>query len=82
MRSINSITKSIAKNTVDLYKAKGWILRASSIEYEVSKYVNNMNIDDRYMLEDYIKSLIDKKLKNDKVESKGECYEFRRQMEE
>lgn len=67
MRKLETIAKSIASNTIDLYITTGhdiWTLDASKIAFEVCGYINSKEFntnDGRQMLEDYIGEQIIKK---------------------
>jgi hypothetical protein len=57
---LSATTKNFAKATIKLYIAKQWDMNAEKMEYEISNFIDDMNLDRRNLLEEYIQSEIDK----------------------
>jgi hypothetical protein len=57
---LSTTTKNFAKATIKLYVAKNWTLKAENMEYEISRFIDDMNNDRRTLLEEYLQSEIDK----------------------
>lgn len=62
---IGVIERNFTRAVLKLYVAKGWDLNPENIEFAVSNFTGNMNMSDRYALEDFITNELKRRYLNE-----------------
>lgn len=58
MKKLSKETKDYIKAVIKFYKAKEWAIKPESMEYEISRFIDNMNMEHRYLIEEFIQKEI------------------------